>query len=101
MTLGEIRTAFADQVKEWTDRWHREGFEEGIERGRAEGREEGREEYRALVRQLAERRFGPETASALGPLLDRLSGPDRVANVVGAVIESRTGHELIERVRTL
>lgn len=97
MTLGEIRTAFADQVKEWTDRWHREGFEDGIERGR----EEGREEYRALVRQLAERKFGPETASALGPLLDRLSGPDRVANVVGAVIESRTGHELIERVRTL
>ena len=97
MTLGEIRTAFADQVKEWTDRWHREGFEEGIERGR----EEGREEYRALVRQLAERRFGPETAAALDPLLDRLSHPDRVVDVAGAVVECRTGHEFIARVRTL
>ena len=58
-------------------------------------------EYRALVRQLAERKFGPETVSALGPLLDRLSDPDHVANVVGAVIESRTGHEFIARVRTL
>jgi len=68
-------------------------LEKGIERGRREGIER----ERALVRRLAVRRFGPGIAERLGPLLDGLSDPDRIAAIADAVLECHTAEDFIAR----
>ena len=83
----------AESVKEWTEQWLREGREQGLERGRAE--------ERALLCRLAARKFDAETAEGLAGLLDRLTDPERLAEVGEWIIECGTGVELLDRAERL
>ena len=78
----------AERAKEWTEQWLREGREQGLERGRAE--------ERALLCRQAGRKFDAETAERLSGLLERLSNPERLAEVGDWIIECRTGAELLD-----
>lgn len=63
-------------------------------------REQGREEGQArLLRELAARKFGPETAKELAGLLRRLSDPDNVTRVAGAILECDSGEDFLARVQ--
>ena len=91
----------AESVKEWTEQWFREGREQGLEQGREQGREQGlecgRAEERALLCRQAARKFDAETAARLAGLLDRLTDPERLAEVGDWIIECGTGAELLDR----
>ena len=95
----------AERAKEWTEEWLREGREQGIEQGLERGLEQGlerglergRAEERALLCRQAGRKFDAETAERLSGLLERLSNPERLAEVGDRIIECRTGAELLER----
>ena len=87
----------AESVKEWTEQWFREGQEKGLEQGREQGLERGRAEERALLCRLAARKFGAETAARLEGLLERLSDPERLAEVGDRIIECATEAELLDR----
>ena len=91
----------AESVKEWTEQWFREGQEKGLEQGREQGLERGRAEERALLCRLAARKFDADTAARLAGLLDRLSEPERLAQVGEWIIECSTDAELLDRARRL
>ena len=50
---------------------------------------------RALVRRLADRRVGPSIVESLGPVLDELSDPDRIAAIAAGVLECETAEEFL------
>ena len=88
------RTVFNDGLWEWREK----AIEEGIARGRQEGIAKGRQEgARTLVRYQIACKFGSEAAAEVGPRLDQLSDPHRIAEVAVAVIECDTLEELIAR----
>ena len=91
----------AESVKEWTEQWLREGREQGreqgLELGLERGIERGRAEERALLCRLAARKFDTETAERLSGLLERLTDPERLAEVGDWIIECGTGADLIDR----
>ena len=91
----------AESAKEWTEQWLREGREQGLEQGREQGLERGRAEERALLRRLAARKFDAETAERLSGLLERLTDPERLAEVGDSIIECGTGADLLERTARL
>ena len=101
--LEEVRTMLAEQVREWTAEWVAEGREqglkEGIEQGIEQGIERGRSEERRLLCRQAARKFDTETAPRLAALLDRLSDPERLAQVGDWIIECETEAELLARVQ--
>ena len=81
------------RMDEWEQEWFRQGREEGVRRGR----EEGRAEERALLLRQAARRFGADTAEALGRLLEGVDDADRLAEVGEMIVDCRTGGELLDR----
>ena len=83
----------AERMKEWTEEWLREGREQG----REQGLERGRAEERALLCRQTARKFDAETAERLSGLLDRLTDPERLAEVGDSIIECGTGPELLAR----
>ena len=54
-----------------------------------------------VLRRLATRRFGEETAERLAGLLEELSEPEDIDKVSDALLECGTGEQFIERVRTV
>ncbi|MXY30699.1 MAG: hypothetical protein F4179_01155 [Gammaproteobacteria bacterium] len=80
-----------ETMAELVDTFQR-GMDELSERGAREGA------WRVL-RRLATRRFGEETAGPLSTLLKELSDPEDIGKVSDALLECRTGEEFIERVR--
>ena len=89
----EEPTMLEHRMDEWEQEWFRQGREEGIRRGR----EEGRAEERALLLRQAARRFGADTAEALGRLLEGVDDADRLAEVGEMVVDCRTGGDLLDR----
>ena len=81
------------RMDEWEQEWFRQGREEGIRYGR----EEGRAEERALLLRLTARRFGADTAEALGRLLEGVVDADRLSEVGEMIVDCRTGGELLDR----
>ena len=75
------------RMDEWEQKWFRQG------------REEGRAEERALLRRLAARRFGAETAEVLAGLLEEMDDADRLAEIGEMIVDCGTGAELLDRVR--
>lgn len=71
---------------------YQRGLDELSDRGAREGG--GR-----VLRRLATRRFGEETAGRLSRVLKELSDPEDIDRVSGALLECGTGEEFIERVR--
>ena len=76
---------------EWALRWYEDGLEEGREQGRSEGQT-------LVVRQLAMRKFGVETARKVSEALDRLSNPEEIRAVADAVIDCDTPEDFLARV---
>ena len=85
----------AEQVHEWTAEWVAEGREQGLK----EGIERGRSEERQLLCRQAARKFDAETAPRLAALLERLSDPERLAQVGDWIVECETEAELLGRVQ--
>ena len=83
-----------------------EGLTEGLTEGRVEGRVEGRAEGRtegqiAVMRRLAARKFGPETADRLAERLTKVEDPERVVEVGEWLLECDSGEALLARVARL
>ena len=70
--------------------WNRQLLEEG----RAEGRAQGQME---LMRRMAARKFGGETASRLAERLEPVHEADRIAEIGEWLIECESGEELLAR----
>ncbi len=106
--LARIRTATEDEtmyerVKEMREQVHRDGIrkglEQGLKRGLQQGLQRGRaEEGRALVRRLATRKFGAQTAKQLSRVLGDNADPERLADVADAIIDCDSDAELFARV---
>ena len=64
--------------------------------GREQGLERGRAEERALPCRQAGWKFDAETTERLSGLPERLSNPERLAEVGDWIIECRTGAELLD-----
>ena len=77
----------------------REFEEQAIARGREQGIAQGRTEERALLRRLAERRFGTGTAARLAELLAGVEDAEDLIEVGGWIVDCRTGDELLEPLR--
>ena len=73
------------RMDEWEQEWFRQG------------REEGRAEERALLLRQAARRFGADTAEALGRLLEGVDDADRLAEIGEMIVDCETGGELLDR----
>ena len=56
--------------------------------------------YSTLLRQ-AQLRFGTETATALAPLLERVTDPEQLTQIGEWIILCVTGKDLLDRVRTM
>ena len=76
-----------------------QGREQGIAQGREQGIAQGRTEERALLRSLAERRFGAGMAARLAELLAGVEDAEDLIEVGGWIVDCRTGDELLERLR--
>ena len=95
MSLTEDEKMY-ERAKELRDRVHRDGVRQGLE----QGLEQGRIRERAhLVRRLAARKFGAETAERLARMLEDMAEADRIDEVVAAIIDCDSGAELFARVR--
>ena len=91
--LGDWReagTMLRESVNEWTTKW--------IAQGRAEGRTEGQI---AVMRRLAARKFGRETADRLTERLAEIPDPERLGEVGEWLLECDSGEELLARVARL
>ena len=84
-----------ERAKELRDRVHRDGVQQGLE----QGREAGRIRERGLVRRLAARKFGAETAERLTRMLEDIADADRIDEVFDAIVDCDSGAELFARVR--
>ena len=65
-----------------------------MQKGRRQGVQQGQKD---LLRRLAERRFGVETAQRLSALLDGADA-DRLTDVGGWIADCASGDELLNRV---
>ena len=96
-----------ERARKWGEErdqlWLQKGIEQGIERGIERGVERERQasiqRERELVLRQVSRRFGPDTAEQLMPVLERISDPEGIALVADAVVECETAEEFLERVR--
>ena len=79
-----------ESVNEWTAKWREEG--------RVEGRVEGQA---AVMRRLAARKFGRETADRLAEQLAKIPDPERLGEVGEWLLEYDSAEELLARVARL
>ena len=70
-----------------------------IRQGVEQGRQQGLERERALLRRLAEARFGADTAGRLFALLAREDDSQRLATIGEAIVRCETSGELLRRAR--
>ena len=86
----EAGTMLRESVNEWTAKWREEG--------RVVGRVEGQA---AVMRRLAARKFGRETADRLAEQLEEIPDPERLGEVGEWILECDSGKELLARVARL
>ena len=91
----EMETLMEARTREFEER----AIARGIAQGREQGIAQGRAEERALLRRLAERRFGAETAARIAELLAGIEDAEDLTEVGGWIVDCRTGDELLERIR--
>ena len=87
---AENRTEAQSMLRERVQEWNRQLLEDG----RAEGRAEGQLE---LMRRMAARKFGGETAQRLAERLETVHDAERMAEIGEWLIECASGEELLER----
>ena len=90
-----------ERVARWPDRWIRQGVEQGlrqgVEQGLRQGVEQGLDQQRALLRHLAEVRFGTPTADQLSASLRKVQDPRQFDAIGEAIVRSKTGDELLRQ----
>ena len=91
----EMATLMEARTREFEERAIARGREQGITQGIAQGRAE----ERVLLRSLAERRFGAETAARTAELLAGVEDAEGLIEAGGWIVDCRTGEELLERLR--
>ena len=100
-TLEEASMSLADRVAQWPDQWRQEGRREGILEGRQEGilkgRQEGIRRERALLRRLAELRFGASVAERVEVMIANVDDWDQLAQAGEFIIGAQTSTELMHR----
>ena len=74
------------------------GLRQGREQGLRQGVERGLAEQRALLRRMAERKFGAAVAEALASRLADIDDPARLAEVGEHVIDCTTGTTLLDQI---
>ena len=89
---GEVLLPVQERLKAQLDGIAARNLKEGREEGLAEG-------GRHLLRRMAARRFGADTARQLDPLLAATEDPERLSDVGTWITACATGKELLERVR--
>ena len=80
-------------LAEKIDRWGAEILERGIE----QGIEQGIERQKALLRRLAERRFGPAAAERLATVVAEVTDADRLAETGEWIVDCATTAEFLAR----
>ena len=91
---SENRTGVQSMLRERVKEWNRQLLEDGRAEGREEGRAEGQLE---LMRRMAARKFGGETAERLAERLEAVHDPERLAEIGEWLFECASGEELLER----
>ena len=99
----EMTTLMEARLQEWHDNAIAQGVQQGIQQGVRQGLRQGLRQgvhqgQADLLRHLAERRFGAETARRLSALLDGADA-DRLTDVGDWIVECANGDELLDRVR--
>ena len=101
LTLEEVSVTLEERVARWPDRWIRQGVEQGlrqgVEQGLRQGVEQGLDQQRALLRHLAEVRFGASTADQLAASLRQVNDPRKLDAIGEAIMRSETGDELLRQ----
>ena len=95
LTLEEMKMTLEERVSRWPEPYIRQGIEQGMQRGVAEGVQRGLARQRALLRRLAEARFGAETAERLFASLRRVEDQERLEEIGEAIVRCETGDELL------
>ena len=78
--------------------WREAAVQQGVEQGIRQGVEQGIERERALLRRLAEERFGADTERVFA-LLAREDDPRRLDTIGVAIVRCETGDELLQQAR--
>lgn len=102
MTLLEsvnerLQKYYDELARQADERGMARGMAQGIERGVARGREQTLIEERALLRRMAERRFGSNVATGVAAMLADIDDSEGFAAVGDAIVDCTTGSELMER----
>ena len=92
LTLEEMSVTLEERVARWPDRWIRQGVEQGLR--------QGLDQQRALLRHLAEVRFGTPTADQLSASLRDVQDPRQFDAIGEAIVRSKTGDELLRQTNT-
>ena len=85
---GAVLLPVQERLKAQLDGIASQSYKKGLEEGR-----------RDLLRRMAARRFGADTARQLDPLLAATEDPKRLIDVGKWITTCATGKELLERVR--
>ncbi len=88
-----------EKIEEWKEREQHLGFERGIAKGIAEGKAEGIERERALLRALAECKFGAAVGEELARRLEPVSDTGKLREASVLIIDCADGAELLARIR--
>ena len=92
MSMDAVTVAFRRSLEEFK--------RESRDEGRQEGREEGRQEGQAtILRQLAVRKFGPESGEEVARVLAEASDPVTIARISAAIVDCDGAEEFLARVR--
>ena len=95
-SLAEVTMTLEERIKEWPAQWMRQGLERGLE----QGREQGLEHERELLRSMAARRFGAETAERLAALLSGIADADLLTEAGDWLVRCADG-EFLARVEQI
>ena len=101
---GEVEAMGSLAVERWREQKaqiHARGRTQGRMEGRMEGRTEGIEHYRHSLARQAARRFGASAGERLSALLAGISEPEQLAAVGDAIIDCKTGAELLTAARRI
>ena len=100
-SLAEVTMTLEERIKEWPAQWMRQGLERGLEQGREQGLEQGLEHERELLRSMAARRFGAETAERLAALLSGVADADHLTEAGDWLVRCADGDEFLARVEQI
>ena len=96
MSMDTVAAAFRRSLEEYKQ----ERREEGMRRGREQGMRKGREQGQArILRQLAARKFGPETAEEVSRLFAGAADPMTIARISEAILDCDGAEEFLASVR--